>query len=126
MNGLLNTQNFVQPDVPSIAEQAAELMPSPQEWVLISQQELRALHYQKSCLQAENARLKSKIDERDAQLVLKEAQIKDLKNRLFGKKTEKGASSSSKAKKKTIHWSTKRSTGGDSWTWSHSTTRVTR
>ena len=99
MNAISAAQNLVQPTVPPVAEQASELMAVPQDFVLISRQELRSLHHQMSCLKAENARLKSKIDERDAQLVLKEAQIKDLKNRLFGKKTEKGASGSSEAKK---------------------------
>lgn len=99
MNAISAAQNLVQPAVPPFAEQAAELMPSPQDWVLINKQELKSLHHQISCLKAENARLKSKLDERDAQLVLMEAQVKDLKNRLFGKKTEKGASSSSEAKK---------------------------
>ena len=99
MKILLSAKNLVQPTVPPVAEQAAELTPSPQDWVLISTEELKSLHHQISCLQAETARLKSKIDEQAAQLVLKEAQIKDLKNRLFGKKTEKGSSGSSEAKK---------------------------
>lgn len=73
-------------------------MPTPfsQEMVLISKQDLIALRHKIGSLEAQLAQSKGKLNALNKVLLLKEAQIKDLNNRIFGKKTEKNASHDSK------------------------------
>ena len=96
MNTISKTQLAVQPRVLSNAGQAA-LVPFAQEMVLISKQELIELRCRAAYWEAQHARAKEKLDKQAAKLLLKEAEIKDLKNRLFGKKSEKNTSSGSES-----------------------------
>jgi transposase len=63
--------------------------PSSQEWVTITKQEYIDLKCQASYWEAQHGRAKSQIAELKQEILLKDAKIKDLQNRLFGKKSEK-------------------------------------
>jgi len=60
-----------------------------QQWVTISKQEQIELHAQIGYWQAQYARAKVQIDASKQDAALKDAIIKDLRRRLFGKKSEK-------------------------------------
>jgi transposase len=97
MNAIFEVHPIVRPTVSSIAEQTAMPTPFSQEMVLITKQELIALRHQEAFWKAQHARAKHKIDELEAELLRKDAIIKDLQNRLFGKKGEKGKSRGSES-----------------------------
>ena len=65
--------------------------PSPfsQQWVTITKQEHIDLACRASYWEAQHARAKSEIEKLKQEAILKDAKIKDLQNRLFGKKSEK-------------------------------------
>ena len=63
--------------------------PFSQQWVTITKQEYIDLRHRASYWEAQHARVKSQLEEARQEILLKEAKIKDLQNRLFGKKTEK-------------------------------------
>jgi transposase len=67
--------------------------PSPfsQQWVTITKQEHIDLTCRASYWEAQHARAKSEIEKLRQEAVLKDAKIKDLQNRLFGKKSEKNS-----------------------------------
>jgi transposase len=96
MNATSETQLVVRPRALPIAGQAA-LTPFAREMVLIPKQELIELRCQAAYWEAQHARAKEKLDAQAAELLLKDAEIKDLKNRLFGKKSEKNTSSGSES-----------------------------
>ena len=63
--------------------------PFAQEWVTISKQEYIERRSQASYWQVQHGRAKARIAELEQELAVKEAKIKDLPQRLFGKKSEK-------------------------------------
>lgn len=63
--------------------------PFAQESVTISKQEHIELRHRASYWEAQHARAKSKVEALEQEIVLKDARIKDLENRLFGRKSEK-------------------------------------
>ena len=67
--------------------------PSPfsQQWVTITKQEHIDLTSRASYWEAQHARAKSKIEKLRQEAIVKDAKIKDLQNRLFGKKSEKNS-----------------------------------
>ena len=70
-----------------------EGQPSPfsQQWVTITKQEHIDLNARVKYWEAQQARAKSQIEVLKQEIVLKNAKIKDLQNRLFGKKSEKNS-----------------------------------
>lgn len=68
-----------------------EGQPSPfsQQWVTITKQEHIDLTCRASYWEAQHARGKTQIEALKQEIVLKDAKIRDLQNRVFGKKTEK-------------------------------------
>jgi len=74
-----------------------EKQPSPfsQEWVTITKQEHIELNRRANYWEAQHARVKSQLEEAKQEILLRDAKIKDLQNRLFGKKSEKGAAAKS-------------------------------
>jgi transposase len=66
--------------------------PFARQWVRITKQEHVELQWQASYWEAQHNRLKTKNEELKQELILKEAKIKDLRNRVFGKKSEKRGS----------------------------------
>jgi len=79
------------PELPQPLAYCDEGQASPfsQEWVTMSKQEHIELTCRASYWEAQHARAKSRIAELEQEIVLKDAKIKDLRNRLFGKKSEK-------------------------------------
>jgi transposase len=74
-----------------------EGQPSPfsQQWVTITKQEHIQLRHQANYWEAQHARAINRIGELEQEILLKDAKIKDLQNRLFGKKSEKGKTAKS-------------------------------
>ncbi|MCP3880865.1 MAG: transposase, partial [Sulfitobacter sp.] len=64
-------------------------IPFAQQWVTISKQEHIDLRHRANYWEAQHARVKSQLEEARQEIILKDAKIKDLQNRLFGKKSEK-------------------------------------
>jgi hypothetical protein len=62
-----------------------------QQWVTITKQEHIDLTSRASYWEAQHARAKSEIEKLRQEAILKDAKIKDLQNRLFGKKSEKNS-----------------------------------
>ena len=68
---------------------AGQSSPFSQQWVTITKQEHIDLTSRASYWEAQHARAKSEIEKLRQEAILKDAKIKDLQNRLFGKKSEK-------------------------------------
>jgi len=75
--------------------------PFSQEWVTITKQERIELRHRASYWEEQHARAKSRIAKLEQEMILKDAKIKDLQNRLFGKKSEKGTAGKSEKGNKT-------------------------
>jgi transposase len=71
------------------------IAPFAQEWITITKQQYIELEAQANYWQSLHSRAKVRIEELEQELLLKDAKIKDLQNRLFGKKSEKQNSSTS-------------------------------
>ena len=69
--------------------------PFSREWVRITQAEQIALIHRANYWEGQYARLKQKLERVEAESQRKDAKIKDLQNRLFGKKSEKPGSTKS-------------------------------
>ena len=63
--------------------------PFSQQWVTITRQEHIDLKWRASYWEAQHARLKFQLEEVRQDNLVKDAKIKDLQNRLFGRKSEK-------------------------------------
>jgi transposase len=79
----------------------AQVHPFSQEWVTITKEERIKLIHQANYWKAQHAQLKQKIVVLEEQNQYKDAKIKDLQNRLFGKKSEKQGLAKSEKKKPT-------------------------
>jgi transposase len=75
---------------PSVDESGAA--PFARQWVRISKQEEIELQWRASYWEAQHNRLKAENEQLKQELILRDAKIKDLQNRLFGKKSEKRGS----------------------------------
>lgn len=73
----------------------ASVVPFAQEWITITKQQYIELEAQAHYWQSLHSRAKVRIEELEQELLRKDAIIKDLQNRLFGKKSEKQRSSTS-------------------------------
>jgi transposase len=71
------------------------LAPFAQEWITITKQQYIEFEAQAHYWQSLHSRAKVRIEELEQELLLRDAKIKDLQNRLFGKKSEKQNSSTS-------------------------------
>lgn len=83
------------PTSPPIFGHVAEGTPFSQSYVLITKQEFIDMRSRAAFWEAQHACAKNKLEAAKAELVLKDAVIKDLQNRLYGRKTEKSASRNS-------------------------------
>ncbi len=89
-----NTSNELQPLPGATVEPAT---PFSQEWVTITREEYIELTSQANYWKAQHAKIKQKCAELEDACQYKDAKIKDLQKRVFGKKSEKqGASKSEK------------------------------
>ncbi len=91
MEDTTNTRPTAEPHQPVACLDEGQPPPFSQEWVTITKQDHIELRHRASYWEAQHARAKSKIEELEQEIVLKDAKIKDLQNRLFGKKSEKGS-----------------------------------
>lgn len=89
MSVISKIQGVVLPPAPFVVEPGTLPVPFSQELVLITKQELIDLKYQAAYWQGQHAQAKKKLETLKAENLLKDAKIKDLQNRLFGKKSEK-------------------------------------
>jgi len=92
MSAIPETLNAIQlpVPVPFIGDQGGMSTPFSQELVLIPKQELIELKHQAAYWQAQHAQIHRKFEDLKAESLLKDAKIKDLQNRAFGKTSEKG------------------------------------
>jgi len=91
MEGATKTCSTAEPHRPVACPHAGQSSPFAQQWVTITKQEHIDLTARASYWEAQHARAKSEIDKLRQEAILKDAQIKDLQNRLFGKKSEKNS-----------------------------------
>jgi len=82
-------QPTAKPSQQLISSDEGQLTQFPQQWVTITKQEEIELRYQASYYKALHTRSKNKIRDLEQENLLKDARIKDLQSRLFGKKSEK-------------------------------------
>jgi transposase len=91
MEGTTNTRPTTDPHRLVVCREEGRLAPFSQQWVTITKQEHIELRHRASYWEVQHARAKARIEALEQEIALKEAKIKDLQNRLFGKKSEKGA-----------------------------------
>ena len=91
MEGTTNPGSTPAPHRPLACLDAGQSSPFSQQWVTITKQEHIDLTSRASYWEAQHARAKSKIEKLRQEAILKDAKIKDLQNRLFGKKSEKNS-----------------------------------
>jgi len=80
-----------EPHQPLVCLDEGQPTPFSQQWVRITKQEDIERRHRVRFLEAQNSRAKSQIEELKQAIALKDAKIKDLQNRLFGKKSEKNS-----------------------------------
>ena len=84
-----NTPPATKPHQQLARPDKGQTVPFAQQWVRISQQEYIELNQRASYWKVQHARAKSQIEALKQENIFKDAKIKDLQNRLFGKKSEK-------------------------------------
>ena len=89
------TGNTQQAPHPRTGTDVERVNPFSQEWVTITKEEHIALVHRANYWEAQYTQLKQKFDRTEAESQRKDAKIKDLQNRLFGKKSEKHGSAKS-------------------------------
>ena len=107
----METTTDLQQAIPDCSNASFSSAPTPfeQEMVSISKQEYIELTSQKNYWQAQYANAQKKITKLEEKIHFKDGQLKDLRNRLFGKRSEK--KNSSKSEKKNANKSSNRSRG---------------
>lgn len=91
MEGATSTCSTSEPRQPLACLDAGQASPFSQQWVTITQQEYIDLTSRASYWKAQHARAKSELEKLRQEAILKDAKVKDLQNRLFGKKSEKNS-----------------------------------
>jgi transposase len=91
MEGRTNPSPTAEPHRPPAGLAAGQSSPFSQQWVTITKQEHIDLTCRASYWEAQHARAKSEIEKLRQEAIRKDAKIKDLQNRLFGKKSEKSS-----------------------------------
>ena len=89
MEGPTKTCTAAQAHHPLVCLDDGPPTPFSQQWVTITKQEHIDLRHRANYWEAQHARVKSQLEEARQEIIVQEAKIKDLQNRLFGKKTEK-------------------------------------
>lgn len=95
------TRDTQQASLPPTGNDVERLNPFSQEWVTITKEEHIDLIHRASYWEAQFTQLKRKFAKAEAESQRKDAKIKDLQNRLFGKKSEKPGSAKSEKGDKT-------------------------
>jgi transposase len=89
MEGTTNPCPTLGPYQPLVCLDEGPPSPFSQEWVTITKQEHIELNARANYWEAQHARVKSQLEQAKQENSLKDAKIRDLQNRLFGKKSEK-------------------------------------
>jgi transposase len=89
MEGTTNPSPSTEPCRALACLDAGQVSPFSQQWVTITKQERIDLVSQANYWRSQHARAKSEIEKLRQEAIFKDAKIKDLQNRLFGKKSEK-------------------------------------
>ncbi len=110
MEGSTNIRPSPEPQPPVTCLNRKLPVPFSQQWVMITKQERIDLESRANYWQAQCVQLKSKLEKERQENILNKAKIKDLQNRLFGKKGEKGKSAHSE-KGNSTHPPSKRNRG---------------
>ena len=95
MEGTTATRSTPQPPGPLVCRDEGQTPPFAQQWVRITKQEHIELNWRANYWETQHARVKSQLEEAKQEIILRDAKIKDLQNRLFGKTTEKGKTAKS-------------------------------
>ncbi len=82
---------------PAMARLDTGQTPFAQQWVTLTKQEDIERRCRLNYLEAQQARSKAKIAELEQEIILKDARIKDLEHRLFGKQSEKDSKKKSES-----------------------------
>ena len=83
------------PPQPLVCLDEGQASPFSQQWVTITKQERIELTCRANYWEAQHARAKSQLEAAKQEILLRDAKIKDLQNRLFGRKSEKGPTAKS-------------------------------
>jgi hypothetical protein len=83
MEGTVNTCPPPEPQQPLACLDEGQSSPFSEEWVTITKQERIDLNWRASYWEAQHGRAKSQIEALKQEIILKDAKIKDLQNRLF-------------------------------------------
>ncbi len=89
MEGTANTRPTPEPQQPLACLDKGQSTPFSREWITITKQERIDLRHRASYWEAQHGRVKTQVEALKQEIILKDAKIKDLQNRLFGKKSEK-------------------------------------
>ena len=89
MEGPTHTCPSLEPHKPLACLDERQPTPFAQQWLTITKQEHIELSWRASYWEAQHARVKAQMEALKQDNSLKDAKIKDLQNRLFGKKSEK-------------------------------------
>jgi transposase len=89
MDGSSVTRTFPEPHQPATCFDERQRRPFAQATVTITQQGYIELRQRARYWEAQHARAKSQLEALKQEIILKDAKIKELQNRLFGRKSEK-------------------------------------
>jgi len=92
MDRATQTQCSSNPEEPPRSSEKTRATPFAGQWVRITKQERIELEWRANYWEAQHEQLKAKNAELKQELILRDAKIKDLQNRVFGKKSEKCSS----------------------------------
>ena len=95
MDGAPRTHSSPDPQQPPQSVEKEQATPFAQQWVRITKQERIELQWRANYWETQHEQLKAKNAQLKQELILRDAKIKDLQNRVFGKKSEKRGSLSS-------------------------------
>lgn len=92
MDGTPRTHCSPDPRQPPQSVETKRATPFSQQWVRITKQEHIELQWRANYWETQHEQLKAKNEKLKQELILRDAKIKDLQNRVFGKKSEKRGS----------------------------------
>ena len=92
MDGAPRTHDSPDPQQPPQSVEKKRATPFAQQWVRITKQERIELQWRANYWERQHEQLKAKNAQLKQELLLRDAKVKDLQNRVFGKKSEKSGS----------------------------------
>jgi len=95
MEGTTPTRATPEPSRALVCRDEGQASPFAQQSVTITKQEHIELNWRANYWEAQHARVKSQLEEAKQEIILRDAKIKDLQNRLFGKTSEKDTTAKS-------------------------------